>query len=644
MHSRSSGISGFQSAALVLALLFISSCGGSSSDTPPPTPKLVVDLVPSGTYIRCENSNESFQLQRTTGEVVSSFGITCPSEQVLAGDFQMSRWTLQRVEQVPATENSPARTSTTAVASVRTRLPAPTLVPDGDKWVVLKDPQLARVSGLNLQLVNERGVVVLNAGDSDSVRATAMGPDTASTDSEQERHWRWRTVQSGVDFQSDSIAAPVMTEANLGFWGALTVGDTSGDGRNELLGMTTTDAGQTYTGYPTLGLNVLFTGRDFRDVRLVDLNNDGLDDIVGNVYGAGCTLIGMRNRSGGYSFSEPTRADGSCVGGYGETILIADFDGNGLLDMLLPAYQRFDLLMNQGNGVFVEVAEELGLDYPDYMPRVEGGAAADINLDGHVDIVVANEVLINDGRGRFNALPQPFGPERVPDEGMSVVDLDRDGHYDILKNDPFRGPRPFWGAPDRRTFIDSGWLFGGDNVLDNSFGVAVGYFSGHWLPDVVIAGGAPAGLPPRLCVQSTPRHLECKNDVFAAHAGAWQDLLLVTDVDQNGVDELYARYGVIRSYSMAQVPSRVFTIDLRDTAGKRNQHGRSMRASCSVDNSPLGLRFVDGGNGYMSQGSYEVTFGSNWCTSIWLDVATPSGTERFGPFKPGRHELRLTNA
>lgn len=643
MHRHFSGTKGLKSTAIVIAILLISSCGGGGSDTPPPTPRLVVDLVPSGTYIRCENSQEVFQLQRSTGEAVSSFNISCPSEQVLAGDFALSRWTLQRVEQVPATETSPARTTTTAVASVRTRLPEPTLVPDGDNWVVLKAPQLAQVTGLNLQLVNNRGVVVLNAGDSDAVLGSDMGSGTGDSDPD-ERYWRWRTVQSEVDFQSDSAPAPVMTEANLGFWGALTVGDTSGDGRNELLGMTTTDAGQVYTGYPTLGLNVLFTGRDFRDVRLVDLNNDGLDDIVGNVYGAGCTLIGMRNRSGGYAFSQPLRADGSCIGGYGETILIADFDSNGLLDILLPAYQRFDLLMNQGNGVFVEVAEQLGLDYPDYMPRVEGGAAADLNLDGHVDIVVANEVLINDGTGRFTALPQPFGPERVPDEGMSVVDLDRDGIYDILKNDPFRGPRPFWGAADRRTFIDSGWLFGGDQVLDNSFGVAVGYFSGHWLPDVVIAGGAPAGLPPRLCVQSTARQLECKDHVFAAHAGAWQDLLLLTDLDQNGTDELYARYGVIRSYSVAHAPARAFTIDLRDAAGKRNQHGRSMRASCSVDNSPLGLKFVDGGNGYMSQGSYEATFGSNWCTSIWLDVATPQGTERFGPFKPGRHELRLPNA
>ena len=82
-------------------------------------------------------------------------------------------------------------------------------------------------------------------------------------------------------------------------------------------------------------------------------------------------------------------------------------------------------------------------------------------------------------------------------------------------------------------------------------------------------------------------------------------------------------------------------LELVDAAGRRNQHGRSLRMTCADDGKLLALRAVDGGNGYMAQGSYRVDVGSERCDRIQVEVFTPGGPRRFGPLTPGAHRLRM---
>lgn len=614
----------------VSLVVWLGACGGGGGDNPPSLqPQLQAQLVAGGTYLRCDNApGTSIQVERVTAGITSTASITCPSTQVLAGDYKLSQWTLQKLD---------ADTRTVSVlATTATALPAPIVLDNGNGWIVLRPSPLAegQVSGLELQLIGSDGRQAASVADPTVITQSAL--TTSTTDSS----WRWKATSGGVEYLSASVTTLAFTETDLGYWGALAVGDTSGDTSSELLGMTTTANGETYAGYAALGLDTLFANRDFRDVRIADLDNDGLDDVVANVYGAGCSMIGLRRKTGGYDFNQPLRTDGSCIGGHGETLLVANFDGDGLLDIVLPAYERFDFLKNQGGGKFVEIADSLGISFSNYLPHVEGATAVDLDLDGDVDIVIANEVLVNDGTGHFSRMPSPFGATAIADEGMSVLDLDGDGIFDIVKNNPSRGPRVFWGASDRLHFQDAGWLLGGDVVLTTSYGVAAGNLTGNTRPDLVIAGGAPAGLPPQICVQPQARQLSCLKNVIPEHPGAWQDLLLITDLNADGGSELVSRYGTIRTYAGAPAAAEVFRIDLRDASGHRNQHGRSMRATCTVDDSPLGLNFVDGGNGYMAQSDYIVPFSSAWCPSIWLDVATKLGAQRFGPLKPGTHVLK----
>lgn len=608
-------------------------CGGGGGGGAAP-PEIEVHLVEGGTYLRCSHPQEiQVQLLRVTAGVSSTSSISCPSSRVLADDYALSKWTLQSIDAMTGVPNS--------LATTNTALPTPTVVADGDHWVVLPPVQSVRnrIPGLELQAIGVDGEAIATVDDTAAIPMSAL----ANASGTSGISWRWKASSGGTDYVSTLVATLQPVETDLGFWGALAFGDTNGDGIGELLGTTTTTSSTTVRESAAAELEPLAMERTSRDVRLVDLNNDGRNDIVSNVYGSGCAKIGLRRTDGSYDFSEPLCADGTCIGGYGETILVADFDGDGLIDILLPSYERFDYLKNLGGGKFIEIADSLGISYPNYLPHVEGAAAVDLNLDGAIDIVIANEILINDGQGHFTPMSSPFGALRIADEGMSVFDLDGDGFYDIVKHDPSRGPHMFWGEPDRLHFADGGWQFGGDPVMAASFGLSIGYFTGNRLPDVLYAGGSPNGPPPRVCVQAQPRQLNCLQNMLPAHPGVFQDLLMVTDINGDGSSELVSRQGSLRLLTGAAAPAKVFRIDLRDANGHHNQHGRSMRASCSVDGSLLGLRFVDGGNGYMTQSDYIVPFNSHWCPSIWLDVATKSGLQRFGPLQPGTHQL-MTNS
>ena len=70
-------------------------------------------------------------------------------------------------------------------------------------------------------------------------------------------------------------------------------------------------------------------------------------------------------------------------------------------------------------------------------------------------------------------------------------------------------------------------------------------------------------------------------------------------------------------------------------------YGHTMRAICATDESLIQLKFVDGGNGYLSQSDYVVPFTSAWCQSAYIEVATMSGMKRFGPFSPGLTKIQV---
>ena len=193
------------------------------------------------------------------------------------------------------------------------------------------------------------------------------------------------------------------------FSGFPNVGDFNEDGWLEPLGFLNNGDG-TFSNAPTSEINLIlanYPGRINRDARILDIDGDGHLDAVWNVYSdpsveTSFTLLLYGDGTGSFSRVEEWRD----VDGYGETIVAADFDNDGLTDLFIPIYTHVEgsdsnyLFFNQGGGTFGEnVAQDwgVGLSFLPASLRVEGAQAADVNFDGKIDLLVGSHMFINQG-------------------------------------------------------------------------------------------------------------------------------------------------------------------------------------------------------------------------------------------------------
>jgi hypothetical protein len=137
------------------------------------------------------------------------------------------------------------------------------------------------------------------------------------------------------------------------------------------------------------------------------------------------TLLGGFTPSTGSPFS---------VGTAPESVALADFDGDGKLDIAVADFQdnTVTVLLGTGGARFVPAAGS-----PFAVGREPWGlAAADLNGDGKPDLVVANHldgtvtVLLGTGTGFIPANGSPFSVG-LACSGVSIADLNHDGVPDL---------------------------------------------------------------------------------------------------------------------------------------------------------------------------------------------------------------------
>ena len=444
-----------------------------------------------------------------------------------------------------------------------------------------------------------------NTGTASAVSGSALSFARNAPAYADKRYFAVSAAYNGIQLPPSKEAYLVEFAMNdRPYWGAMAIADINRDGCEEILG----SAGDCHGNFTILseadmGLGALRApGRVYRDLRFADLDGDGIDDLIANTYSSindtNSQVLFFRG-VGNATFVEDADFTNMMIRGDGETIVIADFNNDGYLDVFLPHYsfhtpaEHSWLLLNDGHGHFTDVAESAGVAMRNVsiFYRTEGAQALDINGDGWIDLYAGSQLFINNGVSgspTFTNVGNTFdlngvsaaSPWALPaqfDEGSKFIDLDNSGRLALVLNTVY-GIRVF--------AYDGAQHFSERDVIppiymNTSYGLTTADVDGDGLTDIVVAGGvdqsintnsayttlrqefedarisgdpeitedlvtgttSPNALP-QLLVNRGGRFVihDFYDDGLTPDQRDWNDLQTYADFDYNGTIDLVSRY------------------------------------------------------------------------------------------------------
>lgn len=264
------------------------------------------------------------------------------------------------------------------------------------------------------------------------------------------------------------------------------------------------------------------TGYDM-GVAVGDYDNDGNEDLYVTGYGGNH----LYHNNGNCTFTDVTKKAGVAGSGWSTSAAWVDLDNDGYLDLVVLRYVTWDwddvwcgehrpgyrgychpdvfppisilVYHNNGNGTFTEEAHKLGLDKPG---RGLGIAIGDYDRDGHIDLYVANDSMVeflyhNKGNGTFDE--EGLESEVAVDGdgrtfagmGTDFTDYDNDGWPDIFVDDLANQKYALFQNAHDGTFNYASYTTGlaGISLLHSGWGARfVDYDNDGW-KDLLIAQG-----------------------------------------------------------------------------------------------------------------------------------------------------------
>jgi len=169
----------------------------------------------------------------------------------------------------------------------------------------------------------------------------------------------------------------------------------------------------------------------YRTVVIADMDNDGKPDVVGGASSPGMVTINYGDGRGGISDPQYLPVNGEV-----RSVAVADINEDGRADIVFSVQKE-----SSGIRVFLNMSKRQWQQAkgPIQINKYQGIRTADVNGDGHLDIIAANatsdtqggvQVWLGDGRGNW---PVESGPT-VSGIYMDVLvaDLNHDGHLDLV--------------------------------------------------------------------------------------------------------------------------------------------------------------------------------------------------------------------
>jgi hypothetical protein len=230
-----------------------------------------------------------------------------------------------------------------------------------------------------------------------------------------------------------------------------------------------------------------------RYVTVADLNGDKRPDLIvanrsSNPAAPRPSFVCLNDGAGAFPACAPLATMSATI------IVASDLDGDRKTDLVVPHRDGGHNLIfwNDGTGKFAAPPTELG----PAKSQVRAAAAADINGDGAVDVVLGDEknglfVLLGAGKRTFHA-PSPLGSAPGAPYAIGIADLNRDARPDIVVGRQEAVGTVFFnlggGVP---RFAASPWGDGKGSV----YGLAMGDLDGDGWADIAAARSeAPNGI------------------------------------------------------------------------------------------------------------------------------------------------------
>ncbi len=141
------------------------------------------------------------------------------------------------------------------------------------------------------------------------------------------------------------------------------------------------------------------------------------------------------NRNG--TFSDVTDKAGLRRSGWGSGVAVGDYDNDGNEDLFLTYYGQNVLYRNNGDGTFVDVTKKAGLPI-DYVRWGSGATFVDYDRDGLLDLFVANYLKFDlttaplPGKGGncfWKGIPVNCGPKGLPTDTNLLYRNNGDGTF-----------------------------------------------------------------------------------------------------------------------------------------------------------------------------------------------------------------------